>query len=331
MSITCASQFAEGLMRLWRQRHGHGQQAAQSQIASIVNNISAATRIEDATCSIRSPICWAVEAADSDTIHCEFLLQCEQPYQQAPVVIAASEALQENTPEDASTAAAAATTAAEATAQIAAAIQIQRLYWQWHCRWRKPSWALQMGKAPLAWLPEDASFTTNELTEPMSKRYTLEELTDPLIWQHLEVNPAECEMLLPDGRFRELFGTDKDNFQALPKWRRERLRKTIGIFDNLGQQAKHTKDALFTINELTEPKTKGCTLEEITDPLIWRNLEVNPAEREMLLPDKRFQELFGTDKDNFQALPKWRRDRLRKTIGIFDNLGQCAERSLNTN
>jgi len=193
-------------MSLWRQRRAHGKQAAQSQIASIVKNMTAATRVEDAACTVLSPICWAAGASDSDAMHCDFLLQYEQLYQQAPVVIAASEMLWENTQGDASTAAAAATASAEPAAQIVAAIQIQRLYRQWHSHWGKPK----------------------------TKVYTLEELTDPLIWRNLEVNPAEREMLLPDGRFRELFSTDKDHFQELPKWRRERLRKTIGFFDKLG-------------------------------------------------------------------------------------------------
>jgi len=241
MPLTCASQFAKGLVSLWRQRRGHDKQSAQSEIASIVKNIAAATRVEDTTCSILAPICWAAEASDSDAIHGDFLLQCEQPYQNAPVVIVASEASQENTQEDASTTAAAATAAAAAeTAQIVAAIQIQSLYRQWRCRWRKPASASKIGKPPWACLPEDALFATNELTEPRTKMYALEELTDPLIWQTLEVNPAEREMLLPDDRFQELFSTDKDSFQALPKWRRERLRKSIGFFDNLVQCAQHT-------------------------------------------------------------------------------------------
>jgi len=62
---------------------------------------------------------------------------------------------------------------------------------------------------------------------------------------------------------------------------------------------------------------RQCTFEELTNPQIWRKLDLNPAEREMHLCDQSFDDLFGMSKDAFRLLPKWRRHSLKKRHGLF--------------
>jgi len=64
--------------------------------------------------------------------------------------------------------------------------------------------------------------------EPELLKHTLEQLTNPQIWQTLQINPAERELLLPENTFRQLFSMDKKAFGALPKWKRHSLKN--GLF-----------------------------------------------------------------------------------------------------
>jgi len=66
--------------------------------------------------------------------------------------------------------------------------------------------------------------------EPDLPQHTLEELTNPHIWQKLEINPAERELLLPENSFKQLFGMDTKAFGALPKWKQHSLKKKHGLF-----------------------------------------------------------------------------------------------------
>jgi len=59
------------------------------------------------------------------------------------------------------------------------------------------------------------------------------------------------------------------------------------------------------------------TLEQLTNPKIWRELQVNPSERESLLPNSTFKDLFHMEKNAFRALPKWKRDIQKKKLGLF--------------
>jgi len=61
-------------------------------------------------------------------------------------------------------------------------------------------------------------------------QYTLEQLTDPQTWRRLGLDPKEREKLLPDAVFRDLFGMDRAAFAGLPLWRRESLKKQVGLF-----------------------------------------------------------------------------------------------------
>jgi len=62
---------------------------------------------------------------------------------------------------------------------------------------------------------------------------------------------------------------------------------------------------------------RECSLAQLTNPQVWRKLDLNPAEREMHLSDQHFEDLFGMKKDEFRVLPKWRRHSLKKRHGLF--------------
>lgn len=66
--------------------------------------------------------------------------------------------------------------------------------------------------------------------EAALQQYTLEQLTNPQVWQKLQINPAERELLLPENTFRQLFSMDKRAFGTLPKWKRHSLKKRHGLF-----------------------------------------------------------------------------------------------------
>jgi len=63
--------------------------------------------------------------------------------------------------------------------------------------------------------------------------------------------------------------------------------------------------------------TTTFTLEELTNPLIWRQLDVKPNERETFLTAQTFISVFGMDREAFQKLPRWRRDFLKKQKHLF--------------
>jgi hypothetical protein len=44
---------------------------------------------------------------------------------------------------------------------------------------------------------------------------------------------------------------------------------------------------------------------------------VNPAIKEEYLDDVTFAQLLGTDRASFKALPKWKRDAAKKSVGLF--------------
>lgn len=103
-----------------------------------------------------------------------------------------------------------------------------------------------------------------------------------------------------------------------------------GIYKENGGQAIETEENLETVvsgvpevnrtaeddaAKLEEPQT--FTLEELTNPAIWRHLDVKPTERETLLTAQTFVLVFGMDKEAFQKLPRWRRDALKKQNQLF--------------
>jgi len=69
--------------------------------------------------------------------------------------------------------------------------------------------------------------------------------------------------------------------------------------------------------EAEPAQTINYTLEQLTNPRIWRGLRINPTERESMLPDSTFRELFQMEKEAFRWLPKWKRDIQKKKLGLF--------------
>lgn len=263
----CISRVHKDILRLWRGRHWYGARSVQLEAPSLPKCVATASTAESAIGRRPSNKCWATEGFDSDYMHDDlFLIEttCLQPDINAHPLQAALTLRQahrdpsqlplatvdmEATSAAAATASAAASTTAVASAaaatasvvmcpeisvQIVAATTIQRWHRQWDGRWRGLAWVLPQAHPPAkdleCELQATGPLTTSDSAKSNNKEYTLEELTDPLIWRRLDVNPLGREMLLPDSRFHELFGFDKDGFQHLPRWRKERLRKTVGFF-----------------------------------------------------------------------------------------------------
>lgn len=68
---------------------------------------------------------------------------------------------------------------------------------------------------------------------------------------------------------------------------------------------------------VAEDAPGGYTLEQMTDKRVWEKLDIVSTERETYLPQSVFQELFGTSKEAFAKLPKWKRDNVKKKHGLF--------------
>jgi len=59
------------------------------------------------------------------------------------------------------------------------------------------------------------------------------------------------------------------------------------------------------------------TLEQLKDPEACRAHGIDPAAKEANLSDADFVAVFGTSKEDFAKLPKWKRDRQKKEVGLF--------------
>merc|ERR1740130_576131 len=59
------------------------------------------------------------------------------------------------------------------------------------------------------------------------------------------------------------------------------------------------------------------SLEDLQDSKIWKPKGVDALTREMHLADDEFQKLFGTSKQEFEGLPKWKKDQAKKKHGLF--------------
>ena len=66
----------------------------------------------------------------------------------------------------------------------------------------------------------------------------------------------------------------------------------------------------WSVEDVVDEAPKIYTLEELTDSRVWQKLGVCATERETYLGEEAFQELFGTSKDAFAKLPKWKKDNL---------------------
>jgi len=60
------------------------------------------------------------------------------------------------------------------------------------------------------------------------------------------------------------------------------------------------------------------SLAQLTDSKVWRTLpNVVPAEREQLLSPPDFEEVFEMRKDDFEKLPRWKRDWMKQSRALF--------------
>mmetsp|Transcript_601 Transcript_601/g.1035 ORF Transcript_601/g.1035 Transcript_601/m.1035 type:complete len:591 (+) Transcript_601:76-1848(+) len=71
-----------------------------------------------------------------------------------------------------------------------------------------------------------------------------------------------------------------------------------------------------TPKEYTSPGSLVLSFEQVKRGAVLP-ADVDPAIREMYLDDASFQQLFSMSKSDFSALKKWRKDELKKKIGIF--------------
>ena len=44
---------------------------------------------------------------------------------------------------------------------------------------------------------------------------------------------------------------------------------------------------------------------------------VDPSTKELWLSDEEFMHIFGTVKDSFKSLPKWKQSKKKKEVGMF--------------
>jgi len=60
------------------------------------------------------------------------------------------------------------------------------------------------------------------------------------------------------------------------------------------------------------------SLAQMTDSKVWRALpNVNPTEREKLLSPRDFQEVFEMSREEFEKLPRWKRDVMKQRRALF--------------
>lgn len=61
----------------------------------------------------------------------------------------------------------------------------------------------------------------------------------------------------------------------------------------------------------------ALTLAELQDEQIWKPRGVDASKRETYLSDSEFQSLFGVDKAQFAAMPKWKQETAKKKHKLF--------------
>lgn len=71
------------------------------------------------------------------------------------------------------------------------------------------------------------SHEVQQYSSPVPGSFTLDELKAGV---PEGVNPALKEEYLDDGTFIQLLGTDRASFKALPKWKKDAAKKSVGLF-----------------------------------------------------------------------------------------------------
>jgi len=57
--------------------------------------------------------------------------------------------------------------------------------------------------------------------------------------------------------------------------------------------------------------------EEMTTPTVWHRLGISPHAREKMLSPRTFRSVFGMQQEDFEKLPQWKRNTLKKQHGLF--------------
>lgn len=65
------------------------------------------------------------------------------------------------------------------------------------------------------------------------------------------------------------------------------------------------------------PPRALLTYEQLKDPAVCSAHGVDPASKEACLSDVDFVKVFGTCREDFMKLPKWKRDKQKKDLGLF--------------
>ena len=88
---------------------------------------------------------------------------------------------------------------------------------------------------------------------------------------------------------------------------------TVGQVDPLWrpgtETVKHTEE--------TDASAGEMSLADLQDRKIWASRGVDPGTREEHLGAEEFQSLFGMAKSEWGAVPKWKKDNLKKKHGLF--------------
>jgi len=57
--------------------------------------------------------------------------------------------------------------------------------------------------------------------------------------------------------------------------------------------------------------------EEMTTPTVWQRLGIPPHKREQMLSPRTFSSVFGMQQYQFEKLPQWKKDAMKKQHGLF--------------
>ena len=88
-------------------------------------------------------------------------------------------------------------------------------------------------------------------------------------------------------------------------------------FDKLTEQMKVENPNMTFIMPTSEKKPQYYSLKTLQakeDPL---PDDVDPLNREANLHDKLFEKVFKMDRQSYLALPAWKRQNLKKTVGLY--------------
>jgi len=97
------------------------------------------------------------------------------------------------------------------------------------------------------------------------------------------------------------------------------LSKTASAVPPFQSQPEKKKEVAPTQTTAVATATPAgpLTLEDLRDPEICSKHGVDPTAKEAHLADEDFSTVFGMCRDEFLKLPKWKRDKQKKEVGLF--------------